>query len=124
MAAKLINVTLDKPRQIAFTQRALYRMATLPTPFAIEDVGTPKRGFGALVAWLWAMLGPDDAPVFPRPEDLAEHVPMDAEARAVLIGAFAEALNASAGEAKNGHGSTRRPSPASSSGSPRRSSGG
>lgn len=110
------TVTLDRSRQIAFTQRALFRMGSLATPFEFGDLQKPGKSYAALVAWLWACLVPADATDFPAPEDLAMHVPAKRDVCRQLAIALAEAVNAGTAESesKNAPGSTHGTSPASS----------
>jgi hypothetical protein len=107
------TVRLDRDREIAFTQRALFRMGTLPAPFEFEDLRKPRKSYAALVAWLWACLSPGDAADLPTPEDVAEHVPAEREACERLARAVVDAINASV--PKKAPGSTPGSSGASSS---------
>lgn len=117
-----VTVNLDRPRRIAFTNLALYRMSTLQRPFELSEITAPGRSFGALVAWAWAMLVPEDASDFPSPENIAAHLPMRGDARNALLESVVAAINAALPDEKNADGSTRKPSPSSSSGSkPKRS---
>lgn len=108
------KVQLDRERSIAFTQRALFRMGTLPAPFEFGDLGKPRKSYAALVAWVWACLVPADAADFPTPEDLAVHVPVKGDVCRALAGQLADAINAGTAEPKNAASSTPPPSPASS----------
>lgn len=114
MNAVEIAVTLDRERHIAFSQRALFRMGTLPSPFDFDDMQRPRKSYAALVAWLWACLVPADAADFASPEDLAAHVAPERDVCRKLAGALADAVNSGAHE-KKASGSTPGPSPASSS---------
>lgn len=114
-ATARFKVQLDRERHIAFTQRALFRMGTLPTPFEFGDLSKPRKSYAALVAWVWACLVQEDAIEFPSPEDLAVHIPSKTDACMKLAAALAEAVNAGTSEPKNDHGSTHAPLPASSS---------
>lgn len=107
-----VPVTLDRERRIQFTNRALFRMATLPTPFEFDDLSKPRKSYAALVAWLWACLVPADAADFASPEDLAQHVPVDRARCADLAAKLADAING--GAEKNAPSSTPSSSPASS----------
>ncbi len=97
-------IELDKPRAIAFTQRAQYRMGSLERPAALGDLRNPKKSYAALCAWLWACLTPAHVADFPGPEDVAEHVNNENVVR--LMEALATAAKASNPPEKNGHGST------------------
>lgn len=109
-----ITVTLDRERQIVFTQRALFRMGSLSAPFEFDDLQKPRKSYAALVAWLWACLSPADAPDFASPEDLSMHVPAKGDVCRKLAASLADAINAGATAEKNGHSSTPGTSPASS----------
>ena len=111
---KSVPVELDAPRAIAFTQLACYRMGTLePRPFTLGDLTDRRRSYAALVAWLWACLTAEHHGVFPSPESLAPHV---TNARVgPLMKALRDAVDAAFPPEKNGDGSTRKPSRASSS---------
>jgi len=108
------KVQLDRERSIAFTQRALFRMGTLPAPFEFGDLSKPRKAYAALVAWTWACLVPEDAADFPSPEDLAGHIPVKSEVVRQIGNALADAVNAATAEPKNASGSTPGSSPASS----------
>jgi hypothetical protein len=112
--AKTFSVKLDRERRISFTQRAVYRMGTLASPFQFEDMEKPRKSYSALIAWLWACLAPGDASDFPAPEDVAEHVPVDREVCGRLSATLAEAINAGTVELKNARSSTPGTSPGSS----------
>ena len=114
MTAAPVTITLDKPRQIAFTQRALFRMGSLPAPFEFDDLQKPRKSYAALVAWLWACLTPTDAADFPSPEDLAVHVPPERDRCRDLAASLADAINAGTQTAKNAPSSTPAPLPSSS----------
>lgn len=114
MNAPPVSITLDRPRQIAFTQRALFRMGSLPAPFEFDDLQRPRKSYAALVAWVWACLVPADAADFPAPEDLAAHIPPQREVCRQLASQLAEAINAGSSEQKNAPSSTPGTSPASS----------
>lgn len=109
------KVQLDRERSIAFTQRARFRMGTLPAPFEFGDLSKPRKAYAALIAWTWACLVPEDAADFPTPEDLAEYIPAEADAVRRVGKALADAINAATAEPKNASGSTPGPLPASSS---------
>lgn len=89
-------------------------MGSLEKPFEFEDLSKPRKSYAALVAWLWACLVPADAADFPAPEDLAAHVPTEAEPCRKLAAALADAVNKGTDSEKNGNSSTPAPSPASS----------
>ena len=108
-----VVIKLDRERSIAFSQRALFRMGSLPSPFEFSDLQKPRKSYAALVAWLWACLVPVDAADFATPEDLANHVPIDREACGRLVSALADAINGGA-VTKNGNSSTPGTLPASS----------
>ncbi len=108
-----VTISLDRPRQIVFTQRALYRMSTLAAPFEFDDLQKSKKSYGALCAWLWACLAPADAQDFASPEDVSEFVPAKRDVCQKLAGSLADAINAGSAE-KNAHCSTPGTSPASS----------
>jgi hypothetical protein len=114
MSATPVTVALDKPRQLAFTQRALFRMGSLATPFEFDDIHKPRKSYAALVAWLWACLVPSDAADFASPEDLAVHVPLDRTRCLELAGGLADAINNGATSSKNAPSSTPAISPSSS----------
>lgn len=109
------KVSLDRDRHVAFTQRALFRMGTLPAPFEFGDLSKPRKSYAALVAWTWACLVPEDAADFQSPEDLAAHIPAKSDVCLKLASTLADAINAGTGEPKNAGGSTPASSPASSS---------
>lgn len=108
------QIQLDRERSIAFTQRALFRMGTLPAPFEFGDLSKPRKSYAALVAWIWACLVPQDAADFPTPEDLANHVPIRGDVCRVIANKLADAINAGTAAPKNAESSTPLPSPASS----------
>ncbi len=107
-------VQLDAPRTIAYTQLARYRMGTVePRPFSLNDLGDRRRSYSALVAWVWACLTPEHHGDFPTPESLAPQV--TPERTADVTRALGNAVSAAHPSEKNAHGSTRKPSRASSS---------
>ena len=108
-----VVVKLDRDRSIAFSQRALFRMGSLGSPFEFSDLQKPRKSYAALVAWIWACLVPTDAADFATPEELAAHVPIDREACGRLVSALADAINGGV-ITKNGNSSTHGTSPASS----------
>lgn len=113
MPAPIVTVELDRPRQISWSQRAQYRLGTLPVCPRAFDFSEPQRSYATLVAYLWAMLSPADSKDFAAPEDLAEHV--TAERLPALMTGLTDAINgATKTTEKNGNGSTRKPSRASS----------
>lgn len=113
---------LDQPCSLAFTQLARYRMGTVePRPFTLHDLSDRRRSYAALVAWLWACLTPEHHAAYPTPEALVPQI--TPERAAAAMQALGAAVAAAHPPEKNGDGSTRRPSPASSSGSAARSSG-
>lgn len=70
-----VKVQLDVERTICYKRSAEYKMQTLPRPFLIRNlVDDTGKGFGALVAWLWASLVEKDARDFPTPESLSDLV--------------------------------------------------
>lgn len=75
-APKPITVSLDRPRVIAWSNRADYRLSSLPNPPNWLDLKNPAKSYATLLGYIWAMLvdHPED---FRSPEDLAEHVPLD-----------------------------------------------
>lgn len=105
-APPTVAVTLDRERHIAFTQRAIFRMGTLPAPFEFADLQRPRKSYAALVAWLWACLVPDDAADFPTPEDLALHIKPERKVCRELTSQLADAINAGAPKVKNADSST------------------
>jgi len=104
--ATAIPIQLDRTRHLQFTQRALFRMGSLPAPFEFEDLSKPRKSYAALVAWLWACLSPADAADFPGPEDLAALIAPDREKCRLLAGSLADAINAGTRPEKNEHSST------------------
>jgi hypothetical protein len=111
---KTFTIQVDRPRQIAFTQRALFRMGSLAQPFDWTDLNKPRKSYAALVAWLWACLVSEDAADFPTPEDLAVHVAPERAACKAFAETLADAINAGAQKKSGEYGSTPGPSPASS----------
>jgi hypothetical protein len=104
--APILTVALDRPRQIAFTNLALFRMGSLPAPFDFEDIDKPRKAYSALVAWLWACLVPSDAKDFVAPGDLAQHVKPRREEMVELASRLADAINGATKAEKNDQSST------------------
>lgn len=107
-----IEVTLDQVRRLEFTGLARYRLGSLERTFDFDDLKDRRRGFAALVAWVWACLVPEDAKAFPTPEALAPHITIANQAD--VMQALFKAIAAAGENEKNGRGSTPKPSPTSS----------
>lgn len=74
---KPIEVHLDRVRKIRYSNRAIFRMGSLPRSFTLTEAMTGgERGFAALNAWLWCCLEDDDRAAFANPEDLSEILPL------------------------------------------------
>jgi len=108
-----VTVALDKERRLVFDNRARYRLGTAPTPFSYADLSDKRRAYAALCAWIWACLVPEDARDFASPENVATFI--GTENQGAVTDALVKAIEAAAASEKNGHGSTPKPSPSSSS---------
>lgn len=94
----------DRPRTITYDNRADFRMGSLERPFSVHDLNHKRRGWAALVAWVWACLSERDTVDFPSPESLAPHL-KDPDIVAKAIDAFLETyLAAQPDPAKNAGG--------------------
>lgn len=100
--------------ELEYTTLALYRMATLPTPFELAAISNSKTSVGALVAWVWACLPESQHEAFPTPAAVAKKISLGnaPEATEALAAALKRAVP---GDEKNADGSTRKPSSWSSS---------
>jgi hypothetical protein len=113
MANTRVTVQLDRERHIEFSNLARYRMTTLERPFGLEELGDRRKAYGALVAWLWAALVPEDAADFAAPEALVPFVPLARFSE--LVKALADTVKAATDDAeKNAAGSTPKRSRSSS----------
>jgi hypothetical protein len=83
MSGSPILVTLDRPREVRWTNRAQARNSSLERPAAFTDLAKPRRRFYALCAILWAALAERNHP-FAEPEDLAEYLSTEAQQLAAL----------------------------------------
>ena len=76
---------------IAWGNRAMYRLGTLPAPPTFSDLRDPRKNVSAFVGLLWCAL--QDSAAYASPEALAEALPLDdAEAMAALLAEFAKAI--------------------------------
>lgn len=69
-----ILVTLDKPREIKWTHRADARLGSLDRPPILRDLAhkNPRRGYYAMLAFLWAALV--ERHDFAEPDVLADYL--------------------------------------------------
>jgi hypothetical protein len=112
MAQPKITVTLDRERRIAWSNRAIYRLGSLARPPSLRDLTDGRKVVSATMAFIWAMLV-DGAEDFASPEEVAEHV--NIEAAHSYVEKVIAAIPKKDDERKNDDGSTPSPSPASSS---------
>jgi len=78
------------PLALRLTNAAAARLASLPDGGMEDtDFSSPETGFSALLAWVWAMLTPEQYANYPAPETLALAV---GNHKAHYIGAVTEAL--------------------------------
>lgn len=68
-----ILITLDRPRAVRWTQRAMARNASLPRPASFAGLANGRRRLYVVSALLWAALV-DREHEFAEPEDLAEYL--------------------------------------------------
>lgn len=89
------TVNLDHDRELKWTLRAQARLSSLVRPPSIADLRKPRRGFYALLAFVWASLV--DVEAFASPEDLAEYFGT-AEKQIAGMKALFEAVNEGSGK--------------------------
>ena len=94
------TLTLDRERELRWTMRAEAKLGRLPDPPPLQDIASrnPRRGYFALLAYLWAAVE-DPAGDFPQPEDLADHL-QDAAAQAAGFAVLIQALRAAGRRAR------------------------
>lgn len=94
--------------ELEYTTLAMFRIASLPTPFDLAALSNKKTAIGALVAWVWACLPEAHHEAFPTPVHVAKAI--DLQNAHTATAALAAAIEKAIPDEKNVGGSTRKPS--------------
>lgn len=110
------TVMLDQPRRIRFRPGLVqYRLGTIKRPLSAKALGNKRTFFAALCQWIYVVL--DEDCELDSPEAIAEALDGKTSEQLVEIArTLTECIELykPPAESKNGSGSTKLPSPASS----------
>jgi hypothetical protein len=73
------TVILDQPRKIRFSNAAIYQLQSQPGGFDFADLSNKRKQVASIIQLVWAMLCDGDE--LPRPQDVAEVMPLSDGAR-------------------------------------------